>query len=109
MTDTPHSGEMADPFLAHEVLDRALLCSEVWDSFVGQHRCTLSDANLAGLSDRISELLGQFYQAAGAIMAERYSGRAGPSPSHSRDCCSAPQSLAPIHIVAALFRQRSAG
>lgn len=54
-----------DPFAAHEVLDRAYLVSDMFDSYLTVHPFVLATPELKEAAEKLSNILGEFYQLAG--------------------------------------------
>lgn len=54
-----------DPFAAHEVLDRAFMVSDLFDTFLGKHPFVVATPELNDAALKLSDLLGEFYQLAG--------------------------------------------
>lgn len=53
-----------DPFMQHEIIDRAsILCSQ-WDMQIEDHPWVGRRPQLAALAKQIGELMGEFYQKA---------------------------------------------
>jgi hypothetical protein len=56
-----------DPFMQHEIIDRAsILCSQ-WDMYIEDHPWVGRRPELASLANQIGELMGEFYQKAANV------------------------------------------
>lgn len=55
----------SDEFSRHEVMDRSYLLQKMWDTAISNHPFVISDDDLKLLSNRIEDLIADFYQLAG--------------------------------------------